>query len=389
MTGPPIRNPPSAIRNQPMLRDKKFWLGLVVSLFFLGLVFYNQDLGELWTALRQANYAALLPALVFYFAGVAVRTVRWQVLLRPILPKVNLVRLFEVVVIGYMANDILPARLGEVVRAFVLGRRETVTKSAILATIVVERIFDGITMVGFIAFAALFVTLNKDLDDILRLGGGLFLIAFAVFVFLALSPSRITRLIDLLLGQGPLAAVVPESIHRRAHRVSASFITGLQVLRSGTAVASVLGTSILAWVLETGMYWVLGEWGFNLHLPFAAYMITTAAANLSTLVPSTPGYVGVFDFVAKAVLENLFNITRAVATSYVIVLHAALYFPVTLWGIIYMFRESLSWSDLGRLEKGEAGGHPIIEDEDRHEPPLPGDPHSQIAPSQSKPQSNL
>ena len=366
-----------------MLRDKKFWLGMVVSLFFLILVFYGQDWGALWDALRQANYAALLPALVFYFAGVAVRTVRWQILLRPILPQTQLLRLYEVVVIGYMANDVLPARLGEVVRAFVLNRRTGVRKSAILGTIVVERIFDGITMVGFIAVSALFISLSPELDNLLKLGSLLFLIALTVFLYLALSPTRITRLIDLLLGHGPLGLVIPESIRLRAHRLSASFVAGLQVLRNGTAVVGVLGTSILAWVMETGMYWVLGEWGFNLNLPFAAYMITTAAANLSTLVPSTPGYVGVFDFVAKAVLENLFKIPTAIATSYVIVLHAALYFPVTLWGIVYMFRESLSWSDLGRLEKGESSGHPIVEDEDSGPPAPPGDVPSAVTPTPS------
>jgi uncharacterized protein (TIRG00374 family) len=356
-----------------MLRDKKFWLGLIVSLFFLFLVFRGQPLDKVWGALQQANYLALLPALVFYFSGVAVRTFRWQILLRPILPKVNWVRLYEVVVIGYMANDVLPARLGEVVRAFVLDRREKVTKSATLGTIVVERIFDGITMVGFIAFAALFVRLDPDLDRLLQIGSILFFIGFAVFIFLASSPSRITRLIDLLLGQGPLGAVVPESIHRRAHKVSASFIAGLQSLRSGRAVVGVLGTSILAWLLETTMYWLIGEYGFNLGLPFFAYMITTGAANLSTLVPSTPGYIGVFEAAAMGVLVGLFNSNQPQALSYVLVLHAALYFPVTLWGIIYMFRESISWSDLGRLEKGESSGHPIIEDEDRTGPPLPDD----------------
>src|SRR5436190_22601264 len=122
-----------------MLRDKKFWLGLAVSLVFLGLVFWGQNPAQIWGALQQANYAALLPALVFYFLGVGVRTVRWQVLLRPILPQTRFLQLFEVVVIGYMANDILPARLGEVVRAYVLSRRERITKSATLGTIVVER----------------------------------------------------------------------------------------------------------------------------------------------------------------------------------------------------------------------------------------------------------
>ena len=138
------------------------------------------------------QYWALLPALAVYFAGVWIRAVRWGVLLSPLRRGIHPYSLFKVLVIGYMGNDILPARLGDVIRVYVLSRRESVTKSATLATILVERIFDGLTMIGFLAVSALFITLNSEMTTILRLTSALFLVGLLVFIFLAASPDRIT-----------------------------------------------------------------------------------------------------------------------------------------------------------------------------------------------------
>jgi hypothetical protein len=108
------------------------------------------------------------------------------------------------------------------------------------------------------------------------------------------------------------------------------------------------------------MYYVLGTWGFNLRtedgtpLPFYAYVLATSFANLSTLIPQAPGYVGVFDAIAKVVLAGAFGVQSTAATSYVLVLHAALLLPVTLLGFVYLWRESLSWHDLTGLEKTRA-----------------------------------
>src|SRR5690242_1391340 len=157
-------------------KDKlKFWLGLIVSLVFLYLAFQGQDFGKIGQALGEANYWWLLPALGAYFLGVYVRAIRWHYLLGP-LKKVSVKRLFPVVVIGYMANDVLPVRMGEVVRAYVLGKRENVSKTGTLATIVVERIMDGITMLLFLATAALFVTVNKDIEGLEKVAAGVFLV---------------------------------------------------------------------------------------------------------------------------------------------------------------------------------------------------------------------
>ena len=355
-----------------LLKDKKFWLGVIVSVVCLYWAFHDEDFGAIGRALGQVNYWALIPALALYFAGVWVRSIRWGVLLSPLRPGIRPYSLFRVLAIGYMGNDILPARLGDVLRVYVLSRRENITKSATLATILVERILDGLTMLGFLAVSALFITLNAEMTNALRVFSVVFLVGLLVFVALAASPERITTLIQILLGRSPLGRVIPESLHARALHITSSFVTGLAVLRSWQGVVSLLGLSVAAWSAEAAMYYIIGAWGFGFSLPIHAYTMTTAAANLSTLVPSSPGFLGVFDGVAKTVLVGLFPtlIDSTQALSYVAVLHAALLFPVTVLGLVYMARESVSWRELAALENTEAAGQPAMRDDDDADLPL-------------------
>ncbi|HUS15321.1 MAG TPA: lysylphosphatidylglycerol synthase transmembrane domain-containing protein, partial [Chloroflexia bacterium] len=207
-----------------MLRDKKFWIGVAISLFFLYLAFRGENFAQIGDSLGKVQYWALLPALGAYFIGVWFRAVRWGVLLSPLRKGIHPYQLFKVLVIGYMGNDILPARLGDVIRVFVLSRRESVTKSATLATILVERIFDGLTMLGFLAVSALFVTLNADLTNALRVFTIVFLVGLLAFVFLAASPDRIATLVQLVLGRSPIGRVIPESLHGRALHMTSAFV---------------------------------------------------------------------------------------------------------------------------------------------------------------------
>ncbi|HEX6607333.1 MAG TPA: lysylphosphatidylglycerol synthase transmembrane domain-containing protein [Chloroflexia bacterium] len=347
-----------------MLRDKKFWIGVAISIIFLYLTFRGQDFGKIGESLSRVHYWALIPALACYFGGVWIRALRWGVLLSPVRKGIHPNRLFRFLAIGYMGNDILPARLGDVIRVYILSRRESVTKSATLATILVERIFDGLTMIGFLAGSALFIQINADLTLALRVSTILFLAGLLVFVFLAAAPQRIVTLIRLILGRSPVGKVIPESLHERALHMTTSFVEGLSVLRNWRGLLSVMGLSVAAWSAEAAMYYIIGAWGFDLQIPVHAYTMTTAAANLGTLVPSSPGYIGVFEGIAIPVLTNVFSLGPHIAASYVVLLHAALYFPVTLLGLFYMVRESVSWSELAALEKKEAAGQPAVEEDD-------------------------
>jgi uncharacterized protein (TIRG00374 family) len=354
-----------------LFRSRQFIVGIIISLGFLIWALSNEKWDQVWGAIVNAQYWALLPAIGLYFIGVLVRALRWRILLKPVVPTISFARTFEIVVIGYMANNVLPARIGELVRAYVLSLQTKVRKTATLATIFVERVFDGLTMIGFAAAVIFFVlvfdrdalrtgesnklgTLITSLDIPLILGAAAFLAALAAFVLIASSRSRAERVVAFGLR------LMPGRLRERGERLAVSFIDGLGSLRSGSSMFAVFILSIVAWLFETGMYYVLGRWGFDLlgsdgqPLPFYAYMLATSFANLSTLIPQAPGYIGVFDAIAKVVLVGAFGVASSAATSFVLVLHAALLAPVTILGFVYLARESLSWRELTGLEKTRA-----------------------------------
>lgn len=323
-----------------MFRQKRFWLGVLVSLGLLVFVFYQTDPAKIWTSLQQAQYIYLIPGLALYFLGVGIRALRWRFLLRSIKP-ISSRDLFRTVVIGYMANDILPARMGEIVRAYILGAQENVSKAATLVTIVVERIFDGLTMLLFIVVASFLLNFTDEtLTASLRVVALLFIVAIIGLAILAGMPTRAERLAEFWVKR------LPASWRERATRLTKSLLAGLGVLRSPIDSFAVFALSILAWLLETAMYLVIA-WGFALHLPFAVFLLACAFANLVTIAPSTPGYIGVFHAPVVYVL-TLFGIEQSLAASYTVVLHAALVLPVTLLGLYFLGRAGLSLGQMTR-----------------------------------------
>src|SRR3990170_8389661 len=145
----------------PLLRSRRVWLGFAISLAFLALFFYQTDWDEIRDAFGNANYVIALASLPVYFVGIWVRTVRWQYLLRPV-ARVKTQRLYPVVLIGLMANNLIPARAGELVRAYILGEREQVSKAASLGTIAVDRLFDGLTLIPMLVVIAPFVSGDEE-----------------------------------------------------------------------------------------------------------------------------------------------------------------------------------------------------------------------------------
>ncbi len=357
-----------------MFKSRQLIIGLVISVIFFALAVLDIDPAQVWTAFTRANYLALIPALLVYFIGVWVRAVRWRILLRPILPEKSrsgLLRIFEVVVIGYMGNNVFPARIGELVRAYVLSLRENVRKTATLATILVERIFDGLTMIGFAAAVVLFVlivdskalttgadhklgTLLMSLSIPIVIGAVVFLGALVVFLAVASSPNLMLRLAKVAFR------FLPNRLHQRADRLMSSFIDGLASLKSPSNMAAVFGLSIVAWLFEASMYYIIGAWGFDLRgsdglpLPFYVYVLATAAVNLGTLIPQAPGYAGVFEAIAKGVLVGAFGVDENASLSYVLVLHATLLIPITLLGFFYTAHQSITYKQLVELEETRA-----------------------------------
>ena len=332
-------NGPTA-RRGGVAQQWRLLLGIGISAFFLYFVAQQvNNWPEIGRSLSTANYWYVLPALGVYFFGVWLRAIRWRYLLQPI-KTIGVTRLFRVVVIGYMANDVLPARLGEAVRAYILGEREDLSKSATLATILVERLFDGIIMLLFMALVGLIFPFDEGLQQIFRITGAIFVAALVGFIIVACSKRLALRLLRLLLR--PLPVGIRERIADFADR----FLDGLDVLRSPALVFATLALTAGAWLAEATMYFLISL-GFGLPLGFPAYLLTTAVANLGTMVPSAPGYIGTFEALATRSLA-LFGADPNVALSYVIVLHVALLVPVTLLGFVYLWQSGLTLSGVQR-----------------------------------------
>ena len=324
------------------LRSWKFWLGVVVSIVFLALALRGLDFAGFWTTVRHANYWWLIPGVAVYFGAVWARTWRWHYMLRHI-KRISPVRLFPVVVIGYMGNNVYPARAGELLRSYVLKRREAVPVSASLATVVLERLFDGLVMLLFVFVTLPFAPLPGGYVWLVSVFSALFLVALAVFMALAIRPDRMGLVYAWLVER-----VVPFSLRPRVHGLFDRFVDGLQSLRSPRDVALIFLFSTLIWLGETTKYWFV-MWAFYpaLHVPFTVLMLMTAVVNLFTTLPSTPGYVGTFDAPGIAIL-TAHGVAKTVATGYTLVLHIALWLPITVLGALYMLMEHVGWSDFGR-----------------------------------------
>ena len=143
------------------MKNWKSWIGFVISMGILYLAFRRIDLQLLLKSLQGANYLYLFPIVVIIFVNMALRALRWGYLLRPI-KKIGFLNLFASILIGFMANNVLPVRMGEFVRAYIIGRSERIRKSASFATVMVERLFDGLTVLGLLVVVLTFIHLPPE-----------------------------------------------------------------------------------------------------------------------------------------------------------------------------------------------------------------------------------
>lgn len=322
---------------------KRFYLilGIIISAAFLWWALSGLELDQVWDDMRQAQYWWLLPSVAVYFIGVWVRTWRWDYMLRPLKP-IPVRRLFPVVVIGYMGNNIYPFRAGEVLRAYVLRRREQIPMSGSLATVVVERVFDGLVMLMFVFAALPLAPLpSSEIQTLVVLASLAFFGAMVVFFIMAAQPQRFMRLSRWFSDR-----LLPERIAAPLLGFLERFLDGLASLRNFRQVMMIFFTSIIIWLLETIKYWFVMH-AFDFEVSFFALMLMNGVVNLATTLPSAPGYVGTFDGPGIAVLV-LYGIPQSIAAAYTLVLHAALWLPITLLGGYYMLREGLGWRDFGR-----------------------------------------
>ena len=346
-----------------MLKPRSFVFGLIVSLIFIALFFLTVDEKEMGNALADADLKYLVPAVALYFGAVFFRTLRWRYLLSP-LRLFSWVRLFPVVVVGYMANNLLPVRLGEVARSYYLRQREDFSASSALATIAVERVYDGITLLMLALIAVPFLLTYGLLNEASNsqrwswalLGGlaaAIFVTAISVLTLLAVKPGFARTIYSL-------SRIFPSNVRPKVRELMGLFMEGLSVLREPRRHFGLFMWSLPIWLFEGGLY-LLIAFSFNLHHVFEpawllvpVLLLVMAASNLASSIPSSPGSIGTFEFPAAAALV-LVGVGQGLAGAYSILVHVVLLLPVTILGLIFLWVGHVSLARLAKESEALSG----------------------------------
>ncbi|MBN1810537.1 MAG: flippase-like domain-containing protein [Anaerolineae bacterium] len=315
-------------------------LGLMVSGVSLYIAVRNLQLVEVWKALTHAHYLWIVPAVALYLTALVARTARWRALLshESLIP---LRELLPTMAIGRGANNIYPFRAGEIVRALLLKRRSGVSGAVGLASILVERVFDGLTMILFLLLAALIGGIPQDVRLLLWLAIAVFGAALGVIYAIVLWPGPIHGVVEWFV-----ARLTPHRFHARLLGVAERFINGFASVRSAGTLTLVLLFSIAVWTAETISYRLLmNSFGFGVDLHHLLLM--SGAANLGTALPSGPGNLGTFDAPSILVLTGV-GVLKDTAVGYQFLLHAVLWSTETFAGLWCMWRGGLKKADLDR-----------------------------------------
>jgi glycosyltransferase 2 family protein len=311
-------------------------LSLVVSAVFLYLAFRNVPLADLGTALRRLHPGWLLVTIVISLLIMVLRTWRWQIELRP-LEHVPFGRLWVVTAVAYMAINLIPARLGEVVRPWLLSRRSAVSFSNVVGNLVVEKTMDAVVTLLYIL--AGLVTI-QNLPDWVRTGARFPAVGAAVLVVLVL----------LLYWRGEafvdrtVLRFLPERFGNGVKRVTGAIVAGMRVLPNPRLVLAVFLVSVVLWFLPILSSYVMMR-AFEFELPFGAAVVVFIFIGFGTALPNVPGMLGPYQYACILAL-GLFGVPKGDALAYGLVLNAVQFLSIVSQGLVAWPLAGISLADL-------------------------------------------
>jgi glycosyltransferase 2 family protein len=323
-------------------------IGFLISAIFLYLVFRKIELRELSHQLAAANYWYLIPASLLTILALWIRSVRWGVLLHPV-QVISQADLFSSTSIGFMCNNILPMRLGELIRAYVLRRKTNIRGSTAFATIVVERLFDLFTMIAIFGVILLFEPFHNRSFKLGAFGAFIAgIIALIVLILFYLFPTRF----ELVLSK-----VLPATLREKVIRIFRSFASGLGVLSDYKRLLLTGLLTVVMWLLITVVIKMcfsaarLEETG--MILPPSSSLVVLVVIAIGVMVPSGPGFVGTLQAAAVLGLAIVGYTDHGRALSFSILYHITQWVPVVLVGFYFLMRENLSLTQMGKLTQSD------------------------------------
>ncbi len=334
-----------------MNRSIKLGLAIAVSAVCVWISMREVRVAEVLDALRRANWMGFVAVMALTIFGFWVRAVRWRSLIAS--PKrLSNDSLFSATIIGFMANNVLPFRLGEFVRPYVLARREGMSKTTLLATIVVERAVDMLTLLGILGIALLVHPISEATaaGRMVRAGAGVLLllcVALTLFVVALESQPRFAHA-AIAFATRPL----PEGLRRKVGEAAQHFLEGLGLFRDLPRLAWVF-------VISFGMFLVyalalsISMRSLGIDVPWYAGLIMLVITAIGIMVPAAPGYIGTLNLACIAGLA-LFGIGKDHAVPFSWFYFISQWLPITLVGLVYLNREGLSLKHLGQTEDAGA-----------------------------------
>lgn len=319
-------------------------LNIGIALLFLDLFFAGLPLNEVGGALAAADLRLILPSMVALAFHLVFRIWRWQWLLKPI-GDVPFGPAFRAGMIGIGGNMVLPARAGEFLRAYVIGRSSNISKTGAFATLVIERILDGLTLLLFLILLILFGVRDPDLQPYAVAGAIFYVIALGGVVLFMVRRAWFEVFIERFL---------PGSLSGKVLDLARGFASGLEVLQDARQLGMVILLSLITWAfIPLSFFPILAAFDYGAPLPFFAAVLMVPMVAFGLMIPGAPAGVGPFELFGEQALLISFQVmgtplerTNAVVAASVILLHVTQAAPEALLGIWAFFKEGLTTGDL-------------------------------------------
>lgn len=327
-----------------MIRKKRTWLGLTISVAAIWFAARGVDWGELAVLLREADpFWVALVVVAAPAVNVLLRAIRWQILLSPA-ARPSMWSCTSATAIGLMANNVLPARVGEFVRAYALGRREPVPTATAFGGLFVERMFDGFAHVGILFTLTLLHEFPGWVDRVIRIAAYVFIGFLGFQIYLVSHPRGFVRFAQWVSGH-----FFGGRFDDPIERALVTFVDGFHLLKRPLLVIVSAILAAVQWILIPVTVY-MGFLAFRLvDAGWLAAFFSTSVTALGVAIPSSPGFVGTFQaFMVESL--GVFGVDRTRAFTLAVGFHAVTYIATTAVGLAFFLREGLSWRDLERSE---------------------------------------
>jgi uncharacterized protein (TIRG00374 family) len=329
----------------------KATVGLVVTVFFLWVVLKDVDFREVLANIATGNMLLLAASVCVATFGFVIRAVRWQILLAPVLPRSSFRSRFAGVSIGFMANNILPARMGEFARPYAFSRLEPVSITAAFGSLVVERFMDGVILLLFLVIPV-FTPAFPEVDALLEGGGlaifqgavALVLGVLVVLVLMATLPRQFLAVARFVLG------FVPGQLAGRVMELLEGLLSSMAIMRDPKLLALGFAWSLFFWTWHGLSFW-LGMLAFGIDTGWFSAMFTEAVVGFGVALPSAPGFFGTFHASANFALSTVYGVSETQSLAFAFAYHFGGWIPITVIGLWYAGKLGLSLGDIGSAEE--------------------------------------